>query len=215
MSGGTGADGSTTSGPIAATDSDTFTLHAGSGCGGTALASVSVAGISATYLTASRNPVANSTTTTIRWNTGDGTTGQVWASVDGAPEFLFAQSYTGSQDATWIQPGHVYTFRLYAGLLKLTLLKTITVTGFNFPSISASPNPVTSGTSTTITWDTGDGSTGQVWVSVNDQPEVLLVQGPSGSITPSWIQPGAKYIFTLYAGTTHTNKLSWVIVTHS
>jgi hypothetical protein len=53
-------------------------------------------------------------TTTITWNTGDGSKGEVYMSKDGGPEKLFAGlSPWGSQEAAWIQQGE-YEFRLYA-----------------------------------------------------------------------------------------------------
>ena len=52
-------------------------------------------------------------------------------------------------------------------------------------SITASPNPVTTGEgngTTTITWNTGDGATGQVYVSEDGAPETLFTAGPPGSL---------------------------------
>jgi hypothetical protein len=54
-------------------------------------------------------------TTTISWTSAGAATAQVWVSMDGAPESLFTQGVSGSQDAPWIQPGHDYRFQLYAG----------------------------------------------------------------------------------------------------
>ncbi|WP_156339088.1 hypothetical protein [Chondromyces crocatus] len=55
---------------------------------------------------------------------------QVWVSMDGAPETLFASHYTnGCSNATWIQIGHSYQFTLYAGSGHTNQLATVTVTG--------------------------------------------------------------------------------------
>jgi hypothetical protein len=73
---------------------------------------------SAATITASPNPVTlgeGPGTTTITWNTGDGTTGQVYVSEEGAPEAIFAEGSTGSAPAPWIGAGKTFKFRLYAG----------------------------------------------------------------------------------------------------
>jgi predicted small lipoprotein YifL len=87
---------------------------------------------SSATVTASPNPVAITEgpgTTTITWNTGDGTTGQVYVSEDGAPETLFATGSTGSAPAPWIQKGKTFEFRLYAGTEHTKLLSKTQVTG--------------------------------------------------------------------------------------
>ena len=87
---------------------------------------------SAATITASPNPVTvgqGPGTTTITWNTGDGTTGQVYVSEDGAPENLFTAGPTGSAPAPWIQAGKTFEFRLYAGTEHAKVLAKIQVTG--------------------------------------------------------------------------------------
>ena len=67
-------------------------------------------------ISASPNPVpagSGSRTTTIKWTTGDGSTGHVYASMDHNPEGLFSTGPDGSVDAPWIVEGHTYEFRLY------------------------------------------------------------------------------------------------------
>jgi hypothetical protein len=49
--------------------------------------------------------------------------------MDGAPEALFARAPSGSQSATWIQPGHDYRFSLYAGTSHSQLLDSVRVHG--------------------------------------------------------------------------------------
>src|SRR5262249_33856651 len=51
---------------------------------------------------------------------------------------------------------------------------------------------------TTVTWSTGDGSAGRVYVSVNGRPETLFAGDSSGSQDASWIAPGSTYEFRLY-----------------
>ena len=87
------------------------------------------------------------------------------------------------------------------------------------PSITASPNPVPAGPgkfgTTTITWDTGDGSLGDVYVSVNGAPEKLFAgQRKKGSLEAAWIGKG-DHEFRLYAGKEHKTVLASVKVTRS
>ena len=66
-------------------------------------------------ISAGPNPVpagSGAGTTTIKWTTGDGTTGKIFVSADGAQETEFAEGPDGSHDAP-IQAGVTYEFRLY------------------------------------------------------------------------------------------------------
>lgn len=63
--------------------------------------------------------------TTINWNVNEGT-GQVYLAIDGGKEELFS-GHTGAE-ATWIEEGHTYEFRLYAGEDHKTVLGTAKVT---------------------------------------------------------------------------------------
>ena len=83
-------------------------------------------------------------------------------------------------------------------------------------TISASPNPVAIGEgpgTTTVTWNTGDGSSGQIFVSENGSPERIFASGPAGSVPAPWIQAGRTFEFRLYAGTQHTTVLAKMQVT--
>jgi glucose/arabinose dehydrogenase len=104
----------------------TFTLYAN----GVAVASMQVrAGPS---LTAAPNPVplgGPAGTSVISWSTGTGAVGQVWGSVDGGPEVLFAQNPSGAQSAPWITAGRNVRFTLYEGLERAVPLGVTTVTG--------------------------------------------------------------------------------------
>jgi len=89
----------------------------------------------------------------------------------------------------------------------------------NQATISANPNPVPAGESkfgaTTITWDTGDGSVGQVYVSVNGREEQLFADNrPKGSNEAKFIGK-AECVFRLYAGKEHKRVLASVTVTRN
>jgi LasA protease len=66
--------------------------------------------------------------TTVSWNTGDGTAGQVYLSKDGGPEAIFASGTPGSASAPWIEAGITYEFRLYAGTEHAKMLAKTQVT---------------------------------------------------------------------------------------
>jgi len=82
-------------------------------------------------ITASPNPVpaagGKEGTTKIAWNTGAGL-GEVFLSMDGTSEKLFARSEKGSQAAPWIAPGKTYEFRLYAANDHSKVLAKVIVT---------------------------------------------------------------------------------------
>jgi hypothetical protein len=79
------------------------------------------------------------------------------------------------------------------------------------PVLKAEPNPPARhpvpGT-VSITGSTGDGSFGQVFVSVDSGPEKMFVQGSGGTDVASWIYPQASYRFRLYAGKEHETVLA-------
>ena len=82
-------------------------------------------------------------------------------------------------------------------------------------TISATPNPVPAGGgigTTAISWTTGDGSDGQVYVSADGQPEQIFATAPQGSADAVWIQAGKSYEFRLY-GAGHVKLLGKVVVT--
>jgi hypothetical protein len=85
------------------------------------------------------------------------------------------------------------------------------------PSITATPNPVPAGPektgSTTIAWETGDRSKGEVYMSRDGGPEKLFAGlAPRGSQKAAWIGKGV-YEFRLYAGKEHQTVLASVKVT--
>jgi len=80
-------------------------------------------------------------------------------------------------------------------------------------SLSASPNPVPAGSpdqelgKTTISWNTGDSSVGDVYVKMNRAPEVLVGRGQSGTIQINWIGFDSLYEFRLYTKRNHFKPL--------
>src|SRR5207244_7695316 len=101
---------------------------------------------------------------------------------------LFAQGAEGSMTTPpWIDAGMTYEFSLYRSTERLNLLARVLVRGVADPSpvagaesvpqrparedgvlLTAIPNPVPAGEepgATNITWSTGNGSEGQVYVS--------------------------------------------------
>jgi hypothetical protein len=88
--------------------------------------------------------------------------------------------------------------------------------GASTATITAAPNPVSTGGrngTTTVTWNTGDGNQGQIFVSVDGGPEGMFASGPSGSAPAGWIQAGKTFEFRLYAGTEHARVLAKTQVT--
>jgi hypothetical protein len=65
--------------------------------------------------------------------------------------------------------------------------------------------------STDISWNTGDGSMGFVFVTANGQPPVLVATGNQGSRVISWIRRG-NYVFQLYGDAGRRTLLSSVNV---
>ena len=76
-----------------------------------------------------RAPHGGTSTAALRWATQGFATSEVWMSVDGATEQLFARAVSGSQSAPWIRPGHDYRFNLYAGTSRSQLLDSVRVYG--------------------------------------------------------------------------------------
>ena len=64
---------------------------------------------------------------------------------------------------------------------------------------------------TTITWSTGDGSFGQVYVSAPGEPEKMVSQGNGGTFQVPWIYPH-PYGFRVYAGKEHKQRLATITV---
>jgi hypothetical protein len=88
------------------------------------------AGTKSATVTATPNPVPAGNemgTTRIVWETGSDW-GQVFISQDGgADTTMFGEGARGAADAPWIQTGHTYEFRLYAGKDHSQLLDKVVV----------------------------------------------------------------------------------------
>jgi hypothetical protein len=73
------------------------------------------------------------------------------------------------------------------------------------PSLSAEPNPIPAGDpnqplgTTVITWNTGNGTTGYIYVKIDREPEKFVTQGSLGTYEVPWIQFDSFYEFRLYA----------------
>lgn len=83
-------------------------------------------------------------------------------------------------------------------------------------TITASPDPVAAGGKlgeTTISWNTGNDESGEVYVSKDGGAEKRFVAGPSGAEKAEWIQVGRRYEFRLYEGSAHSKILAKVQVT--
>jgi len=86
------------------------------------------------------------------------------------------------------------------------------------PALTADPNPVPPGEDagkTTISWQTGNGTMGEVYVVTNSNPETLFAQGPKGQAEAPWIVADSIYEFRLYSGIEHKTILRRVTVTRT
>lgn len=82
------------------------------------------------------------------------------------------------------------------------------------PWIIAIPNPVPAGRGpgkTIVSWHTGDGSPGQIYVSIGGGPERLFSSNPSHQ--EATITGKDEHEFRLYAGTDHAARLATAKVT--
>jgi len=85
-------------------------------------------------------------------------------------------------------------------------------------TIAAIPNPVPAGLelgATIIIWNTGNGSKGDVHVSVDGGDEKLFFRGSKGSKPAAWIAAGSTYEFRLYEGLNRAKLLASVQVTRN
>jgi tRNA (mo5U34)-methyltransferase len=82
------------------------------------------------------------------------------------------------------------------------------------PTLSAFPNPVPAGKElgkTTVSWDTADGSIGNVYVSIDGGKESLFADSRRGTAVADWVQTGPTYEFRLY-NSDRTELLASVVV---
>jgi|GEM_PF-5481443 len=86
-------------------------------------------------------------------------------------------------------------------------------------TISATPTnvrinlDVTQTGTTKICFEVRSISEGEVWVSVNNQPESLFARGNNFCQSAPWITAGNTFAFKLYAGRAHTSLLATATVT--
>jgi hypothetical protein len=113
-----------------------------------------------------------------------------------------------------------HDFRLFSGPGSVVSPQptgsTVLSEGKQGAKITAIPNPVPtqSGTgATAISWNTGDGSPGSVYVSFDNGPEELFADGSMGSSDARWIKPNVKYEFRLYSKASPRIMLASVQVT--
>ena len=64
----------------------------------------------------------------VSWDAGDVPGAELWVSANSEPEHLFAGGANGMQAAPWIKAPGSYTFRLYGGEGRSTILDTVRVT---------------------------------------------------------------------------------------
>jgi len=166
---------------------------------------LSIASRDTPTLTAAPNPVPSTLgpgRTTLAWSTGKEPPGQIYLSENGGPEVLFAGlSGYGSQEATWIDDGKTYEFRLYSGQGRERRLASVVVTSKREPFLVATPNPVPAGSEpgkTELRWSTADGTVGEIFVSIDNGPEILFARDPQGLRQANWIRAGSAYVFRLY-----------------
>ena len=157
-------------------------------------------------------------TSVLTWSTSGTSTAQVWLSVDGMADVLFAQAPAGSSSAPWIQPGLAYRFTLYEGTAHTVPLASALVLGVapSSGTITSTPfvvrAPYNSTGTTVLTWATQGFGTAEVWLSMDGAPETLFARAASGSQSAPWILPGHDYRFNLYADTSHSQLLDSVRV---
>lgn len=137
----------------------------------------------------------------LSWDSHTGEDTRVALSIGGGAETPYA---TGPKETRIVSPlitGATYEFRLYASSRSRQPLKTLQVSTKTLQLLRASPvqfSPNVQTGSTVISWDLPAGAGGEVFVSVNSQPENLFARGDSGSQEAAWISKGVSYEFRLY-----------------
>jgi uncharacterized protein (TIGR03437 family) len=173
--------------------------------GGDAQVKVFVGSIPANLTTLPINDAATGTLDVtpdglVTWSVDTTTTAgaQIWVSTDGGDPVLFAESLSGSQQADFIVPGHIYVFTLQAdrgGVLgKVIATVTLETTGLAEGTLDVTADGL-------VTWQALPNVTSgaQVFVSTDGGAQVLLFEGLSGSEQVNFIVPGHVYVFTLQA----------------
>lgn len=149
------------------------------------------------------------------WSTGDGRRGRLYYADDSGREVLVAEGAEGTCTVDRIRAEVAIEFRLYVDHDGQRLLARTTVM-HQRPFIRAEPNPVPKGEgygTTVISWSTGDGSPGHIYLLAEGGEEISFAEGPQGAQTAAWIGPDVAYQFRLYAGREHEKPLASVTVT--
>ena len=153
--------------------------------------------------------------TAIVWDTHRVSPGQIYLSINGGAETLFAESANGLQVFSGVHAGSRYEFRLYLDRdhrqeierLQVSTQKPsaqLQISEVVFPANSKSGSAM-------VTWHTTDGSPGRIYVSHDGGAEVLFAQGSDGAQNAPWIVAGSRYQFRLY--TTSSGSIPAEIVT--
>jgi hypothetical protein len=155
------------------------------------------------------------------WATGDGRPGRLYRVDKRGRERLVAEGAEGVWAAKGNGSRHATELRLYAGRGGEYLLAGATLPAGQCTSrrafIRAHPNPVPPGEGngkTTLSWSTGDGSMGQVYLLTGGK-EIPVIEGAEGSHAIDWIAPEIAYRFRLYAGRDHKKIISSVTVSQT
>jgi hypothetical protein len=155
---------------------------------------------------------ASTGTTTLDWSAPGYSSAQVWVSVDGAPETLFAGTVTGPSPASWVQPGHIYDFSLYAGTAHTQKIAHARVAGVSpgGSALVATPAIFHQGAtaSTTLNFYVAGGGLGDLWVSQNGGPETLFSTDPGGPDVFGPFNVGDGFDFRLYPQGQHTTPVA-------
>ena len=137
--------------------------------------------------------------TTVYWSTGNGNMGEVCVVSNGRNEVLFAQQPEGSKDVDWIQHGVCYEFRLYEYLLFKKRLVDQCVVTKGADGIFVSPNPVHIDGDlgwSILKWTT-DHEDVELYVSCNNERDILCASGKKGGMVIDWLKPNHIYDFKL------------------
>jgi hypothetical protein len=81
------------------------------------------------------------------------------------------------------------------------VLASVTVSSRRETILVATANPVAAGSggqTTEIRWSTGDGSVGELFVSIDNGREILFARNPEGVQAANWVRAGSVYVFRLY-----------------
>jgi hypothetical protein len=147
-------------------------------------------------------------TTTVTWDAGaDKPYAQVWVSVDGGAETLFANTYKGGPKAATIQVGKTHTFKLWNST-KQYVWASVSVTAKYYPfieNIKRDPH----GTFAKIRFTTKEASLPVVSVSTKPPPNFLNFPVVSTKDEKTWTKP-SDIAYTNFAqtGTQHEAQLN-------